>query len=48
MHVGEGPRAGQMWGGGTQKTDSWPKLNKDPEELLYATDLPVSLQYPSS
>ena len=39
---------GQVRCGGGYPKNSWPKLNKDPEELLYATDLPASLLYPSS
>ena len=35
MHVGEGPRAGQVW---QKKPDNWPKVNKDPEGLSYGSD----------
>ena len=48
MHVGEGPKPSQMWGKKPQKTDIWPKVKKDPEEPLYATDLTASLLHPSS
>ena len=36
VHVGEGPRAGQVW---KKQQDDWPKVNKDPEEPSYISDL---------
>ena len=44
MHVGEGPRAGQVW---KKKPGNWPKVNKDPEGLPDINDLTASL-LPSS
>ena len=35
-HVGEGPRAGQVW---KKKPDNWLKVNKDLEELTYVNDI---------
>ena len=35
-YVGEGPRGGRVW---KKKPDNWPKVNKDPEELPYISDL---------
>jgi len=35
-HVSEGARAGQVW---KKKTDNWPKVNKEPEELPYLSEL---------
>ena len=42
---GEGPRAGQVW---KKKPDKWPKVNKDPEELPYISDLTAPLLHSSS
>ena len=44
-HVGEGPRAGQVW---KKKLGNWPKVNKDPEELPDINDLTTSLLHSSS
>ena len=44
-HVGEGPRAGQVW---KKKPDNWPEVNKDLEELPYINDLTDSLLCSSS
>ena len=41
-HIGEGPRAGQMW---KKKPDNWPKINKEPEEPPYINDLTASLLF---
>ena len=48
MRVGEGPKASQMWEKKKQKNRYLAKGKKDPEELLYATDLTASLLHPSS
>ena len=45
LHVGEGPRTGQKW---KKKLDSWPKVNKDPEEQPHINDLTTSSLSPSS
>ena len=39
MHVGEGPRVGQVW---KKKPDNRLKVNKDSEELSYINDLTAS------
>ena len=36
VHVGEGPRTGQVW---EKKWDNWSNGNKDPEGLSYISDL---------
>ena len=45
MHIGKRPTAGQVW---KKKPDNWPKINKDPEELPYISDLTASLLLSSS
>ena len=44
-HVGEDPRAGQVW---KKKPDNGPKVNKDLEELPYINDFTTSLLHSSS
>lgn len=43
-HVGEGPRASQVW---KKKPVNWAKVNKSPEELPYVNDLSTLRQFSS-
>ena len=41
MHLGEGPRVGQVWK--KKPPDDWLKINKDSEEPTYINGLTISL-----
>lgn len=45
IHLGEGPKIGQVW---KKKPDDWLKVNKTLEELSYINDLATSFLCSSS